>query len=137
VRYIREAAERLIKKEHTTDPDKLIASKKNITFEETPMTKNINGIYQHISEKQQILSINMYLQGLHRQYAIFHELGHVVCGHKGRLLLNCPSVNDIKEEYEANLFSTYMVMKHNGITKENVDEFVLPKKVQELIHKFL
>jgi Zn-dependent peptidase ImmA (M78 family) len=68
---------------------------------------------------------------LNRQEAAFHELGHVVCGHKGRLLLNCPSVNDIKEEYEANLFSIYMIMKHNVITRENVDDFVLPKRVRD------
>jgi Zn-dependent peptidase ImmA (M78 family) len=137
VKYIRDAADRLIKRQHTTDPVELLDSRKSVSYKYVPMSDNVNGLYKYISPKKQILSINNYLEGLQRQYASFHELGHVVFKHKGRLLLNCLGVSDIKEEYEADLFSTYMVMRHNGITKENVDEFVLPKRVRELIHKFL
>jgi Zn-dependent peptidase ImmA (M78 family) len=134
---VREKADMLIKKQHTSDPDILINSKKSVTFRYMPMNGIINGLYKYISPKKQILAVNDYLEGLERQYASFHELGHVVFKHKGRLLLNCPRISDIKEEYEANLFATYMIVKHNNITKENVDEYTLPKKVSELIHKFL
>jgi Zn-dependent peptidase ImmA (M78 family) len=137
VKRIRGMIDKLIQKQGTSDPDALLLSKKNVTFKYLPMTGNINGMYSYISSKKQILSVNDYLQGFERQYASFHELGHVECKHKGKLLLNCPSINYIKEEYEADLFSTYMMIKHHGITKENIDEFVLPRRVSELIHKFL
>jgi hypothetical protein len=29
------------------------------------------------------------------------------------------------------------IVKHHGITKESIDEVVLPQRVSELIHKFL
>lgn len=134
---MREKADQLIKAQGTSDPDKLLKSKKNITFSYLPMTEAINGMYQYISAKKQILSVNDFLEGLERQYASFHELGHVELKHKGKLLLNAPGINDRKEEYAADLFATYMVVRHNGITKENVEEFMLPKRVEELIHKFL
>jgi Zn-dependent peptidase ImmA (M78 family) len=137
VKYIREAADKLIKEEQTIDPVALLNSRKSVTCSFVPMSDNVNGLYKYISAKKQILSVNDYLEGLERQYASFHELGHVVFKHRGRLLLNCPGVNDIKEEYEADLFSTYMVIRHNGITKQNADEFFLPKRVSELIYKFL
>ncbi len=134
---MREKAGKLIKAQGTSDPDKLLASKKSITFSYLPMTDSINGMYQYISSKKQILSVNDYLEGLVRQYACFHELGHVEFKHKGKLLLNAPGINERKEEYTADLFATYMVIKHNGITLENINEFILPKRVSELVHKFL
>lgn len=134
---VREKADRLVKKQRTSDPDALLKSKKSITFDYIPMNGIINGLYKYISPKKQILAVNDCLQGLERQYASFHELGHAVFEHKGRLLLNCPGISDIKEEYVADLFATYMVVKHNSITKENVDEYRLPERVGELIHKFL
>jgi Zn-dependent peptidase ImmA (M78 family) len=136
-KLVREKADKLIKKQGTSDPDALLDSKKSLTFSYLPMNDTINGLYKFISKKKQISSVNEYLQGLHRQYACFHELGHVEFKHKGKFLLNCPGVDDIKEEYEADLFATYMVIKHNGITKENINEFILPKRVQELAYKFL
>lgn len=136
-KYVREKADELVKEQHTSDPDALIDSKKSVTFNYVPMNDTINGLYKYISPKKQILAVNDYLQGLERQYAAFHELGHAVFEHKGRLLLNCPGISDIKEEYVADLFATYMVVKHNSITKENVDEYRLPKRVGELIRKFL
>lgn len=136
-KYVRKKADRLVKAHGTSDPEKLIKGKKSVTFDFLPMNDNLNGFYKYISPKKQIASVNDYLEGLVRQYACFHELGHVEFKHKGRLLLNAPGNNDRKEEYEADLFATYMVVKHNGITLENVEEFVLPKRVGELIHKFL
>lgn len=136
-KYVRDKADKLVKKQGTSDPDALLASKKSVTFSYLPMNDTINGLYKYISKKKQILSVNDYLQGLERQYAAFHELGHVECEHKGKLLFNCPGVAEIKEEYEADLFATYMIIKHNGITLENIYEFVLPKRVRELAHKFL
>ena len=135
--FVREKVDKLIKRQGTSDPNELIASKKSITFCYLPMNGNINGMYKYISSKKQILSINDYLEGLDRQYACFHELGHVEFKHKGKLLLNAPGINERKEEYMADLFATYMVIKHNSITLENINEFILPDRVNELAHKFL
>jgi Zn-dependent peptidase ImmA (M78 family) len=135
--YIKEIADNLINTQGTTDPKILIDSKKTVYFRFAPMSSAINGMYSYISEDEQIIVVNDSLDGLARQYACFHELGHAELEHKGRFLLNSVGVNDTKEEYEADLFSTYMVIIRNGITKENTDEFILPKRVSELIHKFL
>lgn len=135
--YISEVADKLVKRQGTSDPDMLIRSRKNVTFSYFPMNETINGLYEYISAKKQILAVNDYLEGIDRQYASFHELGHVVLKHKGKLLLNCPGINNIKEEYEADLFATYMIVKHNNITKDTLNSFVLPKRITDLVYKFL
>jgi Zn-dependent peptidase ImmA (M78 family) len=136
-KYVRGKVDKLIKKQGTSDPSKLLASKKSVTINYLPMSDNINGLYKYISPKKQFLAVNDDLEGLVRDYACFHELGHVELKHKGKLLLNAPGINDRKEEYEADLFATYALVKHHCITLENISEFFLPKRVNELIHKFL
>jgi Zn-dependent peptidase ImmA (M78 family) len=89
-KYVRKKADNLIKAQSTSDPDNLLASNKNITFRYLPMTDSINGMYQYISDKKQILAVNDYLEGLERHYACFHELEHVELEHKRRFLLNAP-----------------------------------------------
>jgi len=127
----------LIKNEGTTNPMDLIKNKKNLTFQYSQLSDNVKGYYLYISEKKQILAVNETLQGCEKQFTLFHEFGHCIMKHKGDLLLNSFSTESRKQEYMADLFATYMFVVHNHITKDNVNDFILPKRARELIHNFL
>ena len=135
---IRENVESFIKKNGTSDPEEIIRSMKNIDFAYEPLSKNLNGYYLCLSEKRQIIRVNENLEGLRKQYALFHELSHYISGHRGKLLLNSiTTISNIKEEYEADLSATYFLVVHNDISKDNIHNFVLPDRASVLINRFM
>lgn len=136
--YIKGIIDTLIKRYGTSEPEELIKAKKNVDFAYEPLTNDVNGYYIYISEKRQIVRINENLDVLGRQLALFHELGHCIMMHKGKLLLNCSTtICNRKEEYEAELFAAYFFKLHNGIIRENINDFTIPIKNKELMMRFL
>lgn len=128
----------LIKKYDTNNPEELIKNMKNVDFAYVPLTKNINGLYLYISEKKQIVRVDTNLNPIFKQYTLFHEVGHCILKHRGEILLDCLSTtNKRKEEYEADLFATYFFKLCNGISKENIDNLIMPHRAKDLINKFL
>lgn len=125
----------MIKKHKTTDPVEIINKYKNITLIYVPLSQNINGYYKYISEKKQLIVINSNLDEQHQQLALFHELGHYKLKHKGRLLLNSPSISNIKEEYEADVFATYCFTIHNSIDKNNINNYLVSNRIKDLFMK--
>lgn len=136
--YITKTIDKLVIKYGTSNPEELIKSRKNIDFAYEPLTTDVNGYYIYISEKRQIVRINENLSFSEKQLALYHELGHCIMKHKGKLLLNySTAINNRKEEYEADLFAAYFFKLHNGIISENINDFTIPMKAKELIRKFL
>lgn len=135
--YIKNVVNKLIRQQGTTDAEELIKSRKNLTFEYESLSENIKGFYTFISEKKRIMAVNEDLEGYEKQFTLYHELGHCVLNHKGEMLLNCPSTKCRKEEYEADLFAAYIFTLHNNITKDNINELLLPTRAKGLINKFL
>ncbi|MEG0772874.1 ImmA/IrrE family metallo-endopeptidase [Clostridium sp.] len=135
---IEKTVNRLIKKNKTSNPEELIRSMKNVDFAYEPLTENLHGYYFYISEKRQIVRVDEFLNYFSKQYVLFHELAHIISKHRGTILFDClNTVSNLKEEYEADLIATYMFVRHNEITASNVDDFVLPKRASELVHKFI
>jgi Zn-dependent peptidase ImmA (M78 family) len=130
-------ADELIESQGTTNPEELIKSRESVTFQYTSLTDNVRGLYIYINEENQLLTVDEALKGYDKQFTLFHELGHNILDHRGDVLLSSLSIKGRKEEYDANLFATYMFIRHNNITKENVGDFVLPKTAMLYIDRFL
>jgi Zn-dependent peptidase ImmA (M78 family) len=130
-------ADELIKSQGTTNPEELIKSRETVTFQYTSLTDNVGGLYLYLDEDNQLLTVDEALQGYEKQFTLFHELAHNILDHRGDILLSAISIKSRKEEHDANLFATYMFIRHNNITKENVGDFVLPKTLMLYIDRFL
>lgn len=137
-RYILEATESFIKKHGTGHPEEIVKSIKNIDFAYEPLSNTLNGYYLYLSEKRQIIRVNSNLKTIEKQITLFHELSHHNLKHRGKILLNSAiSINNIKEEYQADLFAIYAFIKHNNISKENINDYIVPERYRDLLHKFL
>lgn len=134
---IKSLSNKIIKKYGTSNPLTLIKGRKNITFNLISLSKNVNGLYTYISEKKQMILINKNLNGAELEFALFHEFAHYILGHRGEILLACTNTSSRKEEYEADLFATYMFLTNNLITKDNIDDSTLPYRARQLAEKFL
>ena len=70
-------------------------------------------------------------------FTLFHELAHYFLGHKNTLLLNSSFTSTLKEEFQADLYATYMYLHYiEAYTSCSLEEVSLPKRVNELIHYF-
>ena len=136
-KYVKNNIDELIKKYRTSNMSDIIYSNKNICIFPCKLNKNLNGYYQYISVKKQIIVINSNLDEHSRQSALFHEFGHYSLKHKGKMLLNRTFGKYTKEEYEADMFSAYMFLIHNHIDSENIKSIILPDRMMKLIYKFL
>jgi Zn-dependent peptidase ImmA (M78 family) len=135
---IKEEIEKTIKKYGTSNPKKIIGNMKNVDFAFEPLSKNLNGYYIYVSEKKQIMRVHDDLEQHESQYNCFHELTHKILGHKGIILLNYrTTIGSLKEEYEADLGATYFFILHNGINRENINDFTIPERAKGLIYKYL
>lgn len=122
----------------TSNPEELIKGMKNVNFTYELLSDELNGYYLYISEKKQIVRVHENLNYSNRQYVVSHEIGHCALNHRGTILFEyVNTISNRKEEYEADLFATYLFIRHNEITKENLHEFMIPERIKGLIYKFL
>lgn len=116
------------------DPMLIVKNLKRVHFSIEPLTDSINGFYNYISPNKQMIVINSNLTEEEFQFTLFHELGHYFLGHKDKLLLNSSFTMNLKEEYQADLFATYMYVNYKNIDYLD-NKTLLPKKVSELKEK--
>lgn len=136
--YIKKIVDNLVSKMGTSNPEELIKGMKNVNFTYELLSDELNGYYLYISEKKQIVRVHENLNYSNRQYVVSHEIGHCALKHRGTILFEyVNTISNRKEEYEADLFATYLFIRHNEITKENLNEFMIPERIKDLIYKFL
>lgn len=135
ISYIQSIADEVINDYDNLDPIYIAKSLKRVEFKLLPLTDNINGFYKYISPNRQMIVVNENLCGEKFYLTIFHELSHYFLGHKNALLLNSSITRDLKEEYQADLCSTYLYLQY---IKKNryFEDIVYPKRVCELIKFF-
>jgi Zn-dependent peptidase ImmA (M78 family) len=110
---------------------------KNVNFEYEKLTKNIKGYYKYISQKKQIIRVDEDLTEYERIYVLWHELAHYFLKHREFSLTNIAYIDKSKNEYEADLFATYSFILQMDITKDNIDNNIIPNRAEELAQKFL
>lgn len=135
--YVKKTIDKLAKKYCTNNMIEVVYSNKNLFIHQESLTEDVNGYYTYISPKRQILIINSDLSQYSRESALFHEYGHALLKHKGKLLTNSPSLAYTKKEYHADMVSAYMFLVHNHIDNDRINEIVLPDRIMHLIYKFL
>ena len=75
------------------------------------LTENIRNSrgFTYVSTEYRLIFINENLNDEEKMMILSHELGHIVCEHfKASNVIG----NDVKEEYEANEFSHYLLEQH-------------------------
>lgn len=135
VKYIENLIENLIK-EYDINPFNIVNKLKKIEFNIQPLTQNINGFYKYISLNKQIIVVNSNLNKSNFIFTLCHELGHYFLGHKNTLLLNSSFTMNLKEEYQADLFATYLYYKYMKSTYDS-DLFYYPPRAIELMDMFI
>ncbi|CAG9702678.1 Putative Zn peptidase [Clostridium neonatale] len=135
ISYIQSIADEVINDYDNLDPVHIAKSLKRVEFKSLPLTDNINGFYKYISPNRQMIVVNENLCGENFNITLFHELSHYFLGHKNTLLLNSSITRDLKEEYQADLCSTYLYLQY---VKKNrcFEDIVYPKRVYELMEHF-
>ncbi|WP_338630871.1 ImmA/IrrE family metallo-endopeptidase [Clostridium baratii] len=136
--YIKTLSDDLIKKFDSTNPVELVHQLKRVEFAVQPLSESVNGFFNYISPNKQMIVINSNLSEENFKFTLFHELGHYFLGHKDTLLLNSSYTMNLKKEYQADLFATYMYL--NYIQNYDFDSFAnvyFPNRVKELMHYFL
>ena len=117
------------------DPMLIVKNLKRVHFSIEPLSDSVNGFYNYISPNKQMIIINSNLSEEEFNFTLFHELGHYFLGHKDKLLLNSSFTMNLKEEYQADLFATYMYMNYKDINQSK-DICIYPKRISELKEKF-
>ncbi|MBY0754565.1 ImmA/IrrE family metallo-endopeptidase [Clostridium sardiniense] len=131
--YIKNLADDLIKETDCTNPVELVKQLKRVEFSIQPLSNSVNGFFNYISPNKQMIVINSNLTEEDFNFTLFHELGHYFLGHKDTLLLNSSYTMNLKEEYQADLFATYMYIKY--IDNYSRDYINYPKRACELLDK--
>ncbi len=139
VQYIKFEADKLIDKFINEigylDPMLIVKNLKRVEFSTASLSNSVNGFYHYISQNKQMIVINSNLSEEEFKFTLFHELGHYFLGHKDKLLLNSSFTMNLKEEYQADLFATYMYINYKNIDcLENLT--LIPKRISELKEKF-
>lgn len=135
--YIQSVADNVINTYESAKPLDIVKSLKRVEFKILPLTNSINGFYKYISPNKQMIVINENLSEEMFTFTLFHELGHYFLRHKNSLLLNSSITSTLKEEFQADLYATYMyinyVKKYLDSSSEN---FYFPPRASELLHYF-
>ena len=72
--------------------------------------------FTYTDKNYRLVFINEDLSDDEKMYVLSHELGHIICGH----YTTAPIIGrDVKEEYEANEFSHYL-LKNNSLCKVKI-----------------
>ena len=136
-RYIQNVADNVIDTYDNVRPLDIVKNLKRVEFKVLPLTNSINGFYKYISPNRQMIVINENLSEEMFNFTLFHELAHYFLGHKNTLLLNSSFTSTLKEEFQADLYATYMYLHYiEAYTSCSLEEVSLPKRVNELIHYF-
>ena len=136
-RYIQNVADNVIDTYDSVRPLDIVKNLKRVEFKVLPLTNSINGFYKYISPNRQMIVINEKLSEEMFNFTLFHELAHYFLGHKNTLLLNSSFTSTLKEEFQADLYATYMYLHYiEAYTSCSLEEVSLPKRVNELIHYF-
>lgn len=136
-RYIQDVADNVINTYESIKPIDIVMSLRRVEFKVLPLTDAVNGFYKYISPNRQMIVINENLQEDMFLFSLYHELGHYFLNHRKSLLLNSSFTSNRKEEFQADLYATYMYI--NYIKKYSFDSLqksYLPKRVTELLHYF-
>lgn len=139
VTYIKFEADKLIEKYTNEigylDPMLIVKKLKRVHFSTEPLSDSVNGFFNYISPNKQMIVVNSNLSEEEFKFTLFHELGHYFLGHKDTLLLNSSFTMNSKEEYQADLFATYIYTNYRNLNYLD-DETLLPKRVSQLKEKF-
>lgn len=136
-KYIQSVADDVINTYESIRPIDIVGNLKRVEFKTLPLTNSVNGFYKYISQNKQMIVVNENLSDEMFIFTLFHELGHYFLEHKHQLLLNSSYTSTIKEEFQADLYATYMYM--NYMEKYFIDSLnttKLPSRVSELSHYF-
>ena len=137
-RYIQDVADDVINTYESIKPIDIVNSLKRVEFKILPLTNSVNGFYKYISPNKQMIVINENLSKEMFNFTLFHELAHYFLGHKNTLLLNSSVTSMLKEEFQADLYATYMYLIYiNNSSYESLNNNYLPNRVKELLHYFL
>ena len=135
-RYIQNVADNVIDTYDSVRPLDIVKNLKRVEFKVLPLTNSINGFYKYISPNRQMIVINENLSEEMFNFTLFHELAHYFLGHKNTLLLNSSFTSTLKEEFQADLYATYMYLHYiEAYTSCSLEEVSLPKRVNELIFR--
>lgn len=136
-RYIQNVADNVIDTYDSVRPLDIVKNLKRVEFKVLPLTNSINGFYKYISPNRQMIVINENLSEEMFNFTLFHELAHYFLGHKNTLLLNSSFTSTLKEEFQADLYATYMYLHYiEAYTSCSLEEISLPNRVNELLHYF-
>ena len=137
-RYIQDVADDVINTYESIKPIDIVNSLKRVEFKILPLTNSVNGFYKYISPNKQMIVINENLSKEMFNFTLFHELAHYFLGHKNTLLLNSSVTSMLKEEFQADLYATYMYLNYiNNSSYESLNNNYLPNRVKQLLHYFL
>ncbi|WP_308779596.1 ImmA/IrrE family metallo-endopeptidase [uncultured Clostridium sp.] len=136
-KYIQDVADNVINTYESIRPIDIVKSLKRVEFKVLPLTSSVNGFYKYISPNRQMIVLNDNLSEDIFIFSLYHELGHYFLNHRKSLLLNSSFTSDIKEEFQADLYATYMyinyIKKHSS---DSIEDSYMPKRVTQLMHKF-
>lgn len=136
-RYIQDVADNVINTYESIRPIDIVKSLKRVEFKILPLTNSVNGFYKYISPNRQMIVINETLSEGIFIFSLYHELGHYFLNHRKSLLLNSSFTSDRKEEYQADLYATYMYINYmKNYSFDSLEESYFPKRVTELMHYF-
>lgn len=137
-RYIQDVADDVINTYESIKPIDIVNSLKRVEFKILPLTNSVNGFYKYISPNKQMIVINKNLSKEMFNFTLFHELAHYFLGHKNTLLLNSSVTSTLKEEFQADLYATYMYLNYiQNYDFDSFDNVYFPNRVEELMHYFL
>lgn len=136
-RYIQDVADNVINTYESIKPIDIVMSLRRVEFKVLPLTDAVNGFYKYISPNRQMIVINENLQEDMFLFSLYHELGHYFLNHRKSLLLNSSFTSNRKEEFQADLYATYMYINYiKKYSFDSLEKSYLPKRVTELLHYF-